>query len=110
MDPGAGGGAMLHRPDLVLWPRAAAGELPVAVEVELTRKAAPRLTAICRAWARCRAVAGVLYLAPPDVHGALERAIEQARAGERVIVVPLDALSPRTSADGAIESTVVAGA
>src|SRR3954463_14486931 len=40
----------LRRPDLVLFPDTA---LPVAVEVELSVKAAGRLQAICRAWARC---------------------------------------------------------
>ncbi len=81
-----------HRPDLVLWPLDLAGGLPVAVEVELTIKAPERLAAICRAWARARCVAGVLYLAPPDVERAVQRAIERAQAHERVVVVPLEAL------------------
>ena len=59
---GPDGGPLLHRPDLVLWPNTSADPLPVAVEVELTVKAPRRLLEICRAWARCRAVAGVLYL------------------------------------------------
>jgi hypothetical protein len=70
--------------------------LPVAVEVELTIKAPRRLVEICRAWARCRRVAGVLYLAPAtlpaDVERALSRAVAEARACEEVIVVPLSAL------------------
>jgi hypothetical protein len=86
------GGPLLHRPDLVLWPTGTAEELPVAVEVELTVKAPRRLAEICRAWARCRRVAGALYLAAPGVEHALERAIERSRGGERVIVVPLDSL------------------
>jgi hypothetical protein len=106
------GGPLLHRPDLVLWPREPEGEdgrasedgredgwegvraggLPIPVEVELTVKAPQRLAEICRAWARCRCVAGVLYLAPPEVQRALLRATEQARAGERIAVVSLDAL------------------
>jgi hypothetical protein len=86
------GGLSLHRPDLVLWPRHSNEELPVAVEVELTIKAPRRLLEICRAWARCRCVAGVLYLAPPEVEQALTRAIERAQAEERIAVVPLDAL------------------
>ena len=93
------GGPLLHRPDLVLWPedpegedRAGEGGLPIPVEVELTVKAPQRLAEICRAWARCRCVAGVLYLAPPEVQRALHRAIEQAQAGERIAVVSLDAL------------------
>src|SRR5207237_5477139 len=60
---GPAGEQPLHRPDLVLWPAAAGGGLPVAVEVELAVKAPRRLAAICRGWARCREVAGVLYLA-----------------------------------------------
>jgi hypothetical protein len=90
------GSPLLHRPDLVLWPAAADGALPVAVEVELTIKAPRRLADICRAWARCRCVAGVLYLATPEVERALERALEIAQAGERIVVVPLDAL-PRSA-------------
>jgi hypothetical protein len=115
----ADGGPKLHRPDLVLWPRASAGAgcgagdrsldpepgrgpepesefdfepLPVAVEVELTVKGPERLTGICLAWARCRTVAGVLYLAPPEVQRALQRAIARAQAQEQVVVVGLDAL------------------
>jgi len=89
------GGPLLHRPDLVLWPEELEGEdgMPVPVEVELTVKAPQRLAEICRAWARCRCVAGVLYLAPPEVQRALHRAIDQAQAGERIAVVSLDALS-----------------
>jgi hypothetical protein len=86
------GTPQLHAPDLVL----GAGsdvEPPVAVEVELTTKAPRRLVDICRAWARCRGVAGVLYLAPDEVARALERAIDRADAGERIVVAPLDALA-----------------
>jgi hypothetical protein len=102
------GGPLLHRPDLVLWPREPEGEdgregedgqegvredgLPIPVEVELTVKAPQRLAEICRAWARCRCVAGVLYLAPPEVERALHRATEQAHTGERIAVVSLDTL------------------
>jgi hypothetical protein len=110
MGTGQRGAPLLHRPDLVLWPKDVGDELPVAIEVELTRKAPQRLLAICRAWARCRCVAGVIYLAPPEVHRALERAIERADADERVIVLPLDALPRCHRAVGAIESTVAAGA
>jgi hypothetical protein len=86
------GGPLLHRPDLVLLPRELAQGGAVAVEVELTIKAPRRLTEICRAWARCRHVAGVLYIAPPDVQRALARSIDAAGAAESVLVVPLDAL------------------
>jgi hypothetical protein len=82
----------LHRPDLVLWPDASEGALPVPVEVELTVKAPRRLLAICRAWARCRTIAGVLYLATPPVERALLRAVGEAGAVERIAVVGLDAL------------------
>src|SRR3954462_10870420 len=54
----------LRRPDLVLFRDAA---LPVAVEVELSVKAAGRLAAICRAWARGGAL-------PPGLGGPLLRA------------------------------------
>ncbi len=87
-----------HHPDLVLWPHDAEAGLPVAVEVELTVKAPERLAGICRAWARARCVAGVLYLAPPEVERAVLRAIDRAQAHERVVVVPLDALPEQFSA------------
>jgi hypothetical protein len=96
---GPGGrGPMLHRPDLVLWPGAPDCTGPVAVEIELTVKAPRRLEAICRAWARSRDVAGVLYLAPPDVERALHRAIDKAQAAARIVVLPLDTL-PLTAAN-----------
>lgn len=87
-------GQLLHRPDLVVWPWSAPGArgLPLAVEVELTIKAPRRLAEICRAWARSRRIEGVLYLAPDAVGRALERAIASTRGGERVVVVPLEAL------------------
>ncbi len=92
-------GPLLHRPDLVLRPTCSAGGLPVAVEVELTVKAPRRLAGICTAWARCRCVAGVIYLVAPEVEQALGRAIESARAGERIALVPLGAL-PSVGAGG----------
>lgn len=111
------GGPLMHRPDLVLWTKepeegqeGGEGGLPIPVEVELTVKAPRRLADICRAWARCRCVAGVLYLAPPEVRRALDRAIEQAQAGERIVVVGLDAV-PRPEAvvgarsDGVVETS-----
>lgn len=88
------GSSGLHRPDLVL---AAAAEddlaLPVAVEVELTVKAPQRLCEICRAWARCSQVAGVVYLVSERAQPAVARAVAAARAGERIAVVRLDALA-----------------
>jgi hypothetical protein len=102
---GPHGGPLLHRPDLLLWPDGSNDEdgLPVAVEVELTIKAPRRLTDICRAWARCRCVAGVLYIAPPEVQRALERAIDRAQAHEQIVVVGFDALpSPTRAVGGAL--------
>ncbi|HSZ13460.1 MAG TPA: hypothetical protein VK790_05450 [Solirubrobacteraceae bacterium] len=87
------GAPMMHRPDLVLWPRDPQEPLPVAVEVELTIKAPRRLLEICTAWARCHCVAGTLYLAAPEVQGPLERAIGRADAGERIALVGLDAIA-----------------
>jgi DNA-binding Lrp family transcriptional regulator len=86
-------GGLWHRPDLVLWPAAGA---PTAVEVELTVKAPRRLQEVCRAWARARCVAGVIYLAAPGVEPALARAIARAEASERVVVVPLAAVCTRS--------------
>jgi hypothetical protein len=86
------GGPLLHRCDLALVPRSRPHALPVAVEVELTVKAPARLAAICRAWGRCRYVAGVLYVGPPVVVRALERALQRAQAQTRLVVVGLDAL------------------
>jgi hypothetical protein len=97
-----------HRPDLVLWPLDSDGALPVAVEVELTVKAPERLAAICRAWARARCVAGVLYLAPPEVERAVRRAIDRAQAHQRVVVVPLETLPG--SVTGPAERTVPSSA
>jgi hypothetical protein len=91
---GPDGQPRVHRPDLVLWPTAVDTSLPVAVEVELTVKSPRRLAGICLAWARCRCVAGVLYLVAPGVERALARALAPLDAGERIVVVPLAALPP----------------
>jgi hypothetical protein len=90
---GPGGSRMLHRPDLLLLPPPRLEALPVAVEVELTVKAPRRLEEICRTWARCRAVAGVIYLAAPGVERALEHAVAGANASSKVAIVPLEALA-----------------
>lgn len=81
-----GGRALLHRPDLAL---VSPDERIVAIEVELSAKAPRRLVAICRGWARARHLEAVYYLAAPGVEGALGRAIEQARAGDRITVISL---------------------
>ena len=85
------GGRLLHRPDLVIWPDAP-GALPLAVEVELTVKAPRRLLAICRAWARCGCVEGVLYLTSAEVRRPLERAISAAQGNGRITLLESDAL------------------
>src|SRR4051794_9225027 len=77
----------LRRPDLVLFPAAA---LPVAVEVDLSVKAAGRLQAICRAWARCRLVSEVRYHAPPPVQRAVSRAVSVVHAHDRIRILSLD--------------------
>jgi hypothetical protein len=89
---GYGGQCRLHCPDLVLCPHDPDGGLPLAVEVELTIKSQERLVEICRAWARCRTIAGVIYFAPEDVQRALRRAVTKVRAFEQVVIVPLDSL------------------
>ena len=91
---GPGGEPLLHRPDLVLGPLAGDSP-PIAVEVELTVKAPRRLAQICRAWARCRDIAGVLYLAAPPVERALARAIAEADAHAAVVALPLSALAEK---------------
>jgi hypothetical protein len=86
------GNQRVHRPDLALCPPVDDGRLPVAVEVELTIKAPRRLAEICLAWSRARNVAGVIYVAPPEVQRALERAIGTVQGRDRIAVVPLEAL------------------
>jgi hypothetical protein len=92
---GPGGRRLLHRPDLVLSPCVQEDALPVAVEVELSVKSPRRLAGICQAWARCQCVAGVLYLVSPGVGPAVARAVAEAQASERIVVVGLDALPRR---------------
>lgn len=77
------------RPDLLVVPRIAAGGLPVAVEVELTRKSQQWLEAICLAWRHCADVAAVVYLASPEVLAPLSLAVERTGAQERVLVTAL---------------------
>jgi hypothetical protein len=86
---GAAGAPATHRADLLAL---AHGGLPLAVEVELTVKSPRRLAAICRAWSRSREVQGVLYLAAEPVLAPLARAIEEAGAAERIVVVALEAV------------------
>jgi hypothetical protein len=104
----AGGvhGAMLHRPDLVLWPREGGHGFPVAVEIELTIKSPRRLEAICRAWSRSRLVAGVVYFAPLDVQRALHRAIDRAQAQAQIAVLALDTLPLAAAVHAPTESCI----
>jgi hypothetical protein len=88
----------VHRPDLVLWPRAGDG-LPVAVEIELTAKSPARLREICRGWARCRLVAGVVYYAAGPATRAVRRAVDATRSQEAIVVVPLEALEKDLSSN-----------
>jgi hypothetical protein len=81
---GAPGHPALHRPDLAVWRDDR--ELPLAIEVELTVKAASRLRAIVRGWARNRRVGGVVYYASPVAIGAVRRAVADEWADERVFV------------------------
>jgi hypothetical protein len=92
LSPSRGVENRIHRPDLVLCPQDPDGGLPIAVEVELTIKSRDTLLEICRAWARCRTIAGVIYIAPEDVQRALRRAVAKVRAFEQVVIVPLDSL------------------
>jgi hypothetical protein len=82
-----------HAPDLVAWPPAMDGEpapLPVAVEVELTLKSQPDLTANCSAWARCRIVEATLYFVETKaIETRLLDTIEELGAEDRIVVNPL---------------------
>jgi len=81
-------GPHTHRPDLALVPAAPRGALPIAVEIELSAKSRARLDAICRAWARHRGVAGVIYVtATGAVHRAVLDAIERVDARERIVIL-----------------------
>ena len=106
-----------HSPDMVIWPPAMPDTpdasstsqtpetpegppppmLPVAVEVELTRKAKAELMANCRAWARCRYVEAVIYFAETrSIEEKLLDAIEECKAEGRIVVNPLrEILTPQ---------------
>jgi hypothetical protein len=98
-----------HRPDLVMWPLAAGAD-PVAVEVELTAKAPARLAEICRAWARCPHVAGVLYLAAVPAFAPVARAIRAVGAEERITLLGLEAVAGSTPEAGLPPKSPVTGA
>lgn len=100
----------VHRPDLVLWPRAPHAGLPVVVEVELAIKSPGRLTGICSAWARARCVAGVLYVVSPQAEAPVARAIKAARGHMRIALVAEDLLSGTPALARAALQRAVAGA
>jgi hypothetical protein len=77
-----------HRADLAVL----RGGPPLVVEVELTVKAPARLARICRAWARCGTVAGVLYLVSASAREPVSRAVGREGAGPRIAVVGLSSL------------------
>lgn len=82
-----GARSLLHRPDVAL---VGPTGRTVAVEVELSIKARARLQQICRGYARARHVDRVYYLATRPVGRAVERAIADVRAEDRVTVLRLD--------------------
>jgi hypothetical protein len=103
-------GALVHRPDLVLWPARSPASAPIAVEVELSLKAPARLAEICRGWARCPRVSGVLYAAAPHVEEALARAVDRAGAAHRIVVIPLAVLIGEEGAQARLERAPRRGA
>jgi hypothetical protein len=100
-----GGRTALHRPDLAL---ISPQRRVLAVEVELSVKAARRLAAICRGWARARHVDHVYYLASPAAARAVSRTVEQTRAADRITVLPLGdttfLVDAETSRDGDVRA------
>ena len=86
------GRPMLHRPDLLV--SGSGGR--IAIEVELSVKTPRRLEAIVRSWRRARHLDEVLYLVatgPPQ--RAVERAVRNVHAEERVRVAGLESVSLR---------------
>lgn len=93
-----GGRPALHRPDVAL---ISPDGRVLAIEVELSVKAARRLVAICRGYARARHVDRVYYFATRPAARAVSRAIEQTRAEDQIAVLALgavDSLSERERA------------
>jgi hypothetical protein len=61
--------------------------------VELSIKERRRLLSICRGWARTRPIDAVYYLAAPPAARAVERAVGELRAEDRITVLPLDGVA-----------------
>ena len=78
--------------------------------MELTVKAPRRLSEICRAWARCRCVSGVLYVASSEAQRPVARALEQAQAGGRIALVGLGQLLGEHASGASALERPVAGA
>jgi hypothetical protein len=82
-----------HLPDIVVWPAGTPEgpePLPVAVEVELTKKTREELLDNLRAWARCRTIEAVIYFAETrKVEEQLLDAIEELKVQDAVVVNPL---------------------
>lgn len=85
-----------HHPDIVLLEPPAAGgppPLPIAVEVELTMKSTEQLTAICRAFARSRDIAAVIYFAETaKLKERLLHTVQQVHGEEMIVVLPMSAV------------------
>ncbi len=82
-----GGRPALHRPDLAL---ISPDGRVVAMEVEMSVKAPRRLAAICRGYARARHIHQVYYLAASAPARAVSRAVAEARAENRIVVLALE--------------------
>jgi hypothetical protein len=75
------GSPRLHRPDLAVLTE----DRPIAVEVELSAKSPRRLKGVIRAWRRASWVSEVRYYCEPGAtRRAVERAVSEMRAEERV--------------------------
>jgi DNA-binding MarR family transcriptional regulator len=86
------GRPMLHRPDLLI----STDDQRFSIEVELTTKAPRRLEHLVRSWRRARHVDRVIYLVatgPP--YRAVERAVRNVHAEERVEVLDLESVCQR---------------
>lgn len=82
-----GSNLAVHRPDLAVV--SPSGRV-IAVEVELSAKERPRLTVICRGYARARHLDHVYYLAAPRARHAVERELDRVKATDRVTVLDLE--------------------
>ncbi len=75
------GSPRLHRPDLAIL----ADQGPIAIEVELSAKSPRRLKTVIKAWRRASWVGEVRYYCEPGAtRRAVERAVREMRAEERV--------------------------